>query len=728
MLKAEMTPEKALELGIGNEEFILINEILGRGPNFNELVVFAALWSDAISHKNSIAWLRTLPHKGNKINAGLAFRPNMFIKTEGGHSFMMKIHNPGSSTQSELRNYAAIAVAKANQGIFTNGARPVSQLHSFRFGDLSAEEVQIDVSNIIRGVAEYEHALEVPVAGDDVVFDEIYRQHPVVNVMSAGLQKNAAALAHLTAGSKVFVFGAFTRKDCTSLAGTALKRSSSSDDLPAYDPYLGKLLLDASDEIQQTGVPTVMQAITVSGVAAASAYLASKCNLGIRLNLEKIPQNKTDLEPIDLLLSETSERILLAVESGSEEAIHEILSKWAINHAIVGELTEAENLEINYDSASLANLPLAYLISGEKTPVNELPYTEPVAFKEAKNFSIHSIPEPEDLVEIAQFILKQPNIVSKKCITDKFRIYEPSELADNLPNENELTEMPGSEHSLMFDIASGHKYVKADPEKGSAIALVSSLRNMICQGAKPLALCFSYNGGNAGNPENYWKFVSSVKGIAKAARKFDIQVTHANVAFDQNVDGDVAATPIVGLAGWMTTRNRTISRAFRNKGDMIFLLGESRNDISSSEYLASFHHVQESPAPFFDLDFEAKLCDAVSGLIHEKLIRSAAPVGLGGLFMSLVESGMPCELGYDITTDVELRNDAFLFGESQGRVVVSVPSHKETAFIDFVIEKGIPVLMLGHVTKGEMRIDDISYGFIADAKRVYDTTLEKLIS
>jgi len=286
---------------------------------------------------------------------------------------------------------------------------------------------------------------------------------------------------------------------------------------------------------------------------------------------------------------------------------------------------------------------------------------------------------------------------------------------------------------LAMTVDCNSRYVKADPEVGTMIAVAEAARNIVCSGATPLAITDCMNFGNPYNPEVYWQFVKAIKGMAKACKKFDTPVTGGNVSFynQSSINGREEAvypTPTIGMIGMLENKNHHTTLAFEEKGHMIFLIGKSRNDIASSEYLYSYHGIKQSPAPFFDLDEEFAIQQALLDLIARNLVQSAHDVSDGGLFIALLESAMPRNLGFDITTDAEIRTDAFLFGESQGRIVVSVSPSRETHFIDYMVEHGIPFTALGHVTKSEIRIDDVSFGFVADLKQLYDTALEKIMA
>ncbi|MGB4536645.1 MAG: AIR synthase related protein, partial [Tenuifilaceae bacterium] len=333
----------------------------------------------------------------------------------------------------------------------------------------------------------------------------------------------------------------------------------------------------------------------------------------------------------------------------------------------------------------------------------------------------------------AYHLIKHPNIASKRWIYEQFdTMAGNSNMTINFPSSAGVVSVKGSGKALVMTVDCNSRYVKADPEVGTMIAVAESARNIVCTGGKPLAISNCLNFGDPYNPEVYWQFVKSIKGMSRACEKFETPVTGGNVSFYNQSsiggkDESVFPTPTIGMLGLMENKNHHTTLAFKEKGHMIFLIGRSRNDIASSQYLYSYHGIKNSPAPYFDLDEEYAVQQAVLELISKNLIQSANDVSDGGLFITLVESAIPRQLGFDITTDAEIRTDAFLFGEAQGRIVVSVSPSRETQFIDHMIAKGIPFTTLGHVTKSEVRIDDESYGFIADIKREYENAFTTLM-
>jgi phosphoribosylformylglycinamidine synthase len=469
-------------------------------------------------------------------------------------------------------------------------------------------------------------------------------------------------------------------------------------------------------------------------MACSLIEMAAKGKVGMEVELSKVPVQNKKLKPLEILLSETQQRIVMVVEKDNEKEVDKIFKKWDIKASQIGTITKEDQIIFKFKDEIVAELPPQALVSGIGAPVYDRQYSEPDYVLTSKNFSINDLPEPENLKEVAWSLIKNPNISSKQWIIQQFdSTIGSNNLSSNFPSDAAIINIKDTNLALVLNLDCNGRYVKADPAQGAAIAVADASRNIICAGGIPIAVTNCLNFGNPYNPEVFWQFVESINGLGEACRKFNIPVTGGKVSFYNQLtikdkEFPILPTPVIGMIGLITDKNDQMTKSFKSKGDMIFLIGETRNDIYSSEYLVSYHKVKNSPPPFFDLDFEFKLQETVRGLIQHRFIRSAHDISEGGLFITLLESGMPNELGFDVTTDSEIRTDAFMFGESQGRIVVSVTPHKEAEFIDYMIESGIPTLMLGHVTKGEMRVDEVSFGFVKDAKKAYDGALENIIS
>ena len=739
LTKDVATLEQAKELGLLPEEFEKIKEILGRTPNFTELGIFSAMWSEHCSYKNSIRWLKTLPKDGPHLlvkageeNAGL-------VDVGNGVACAFKIESHNHPSALEPYQGAATGVGGINRDIFTMGARPIAQLNSLRFGSIDSNHTQWLLRGVVKGIGDYGNAFGVPVVAGEVFFDECYHANPLVNAMSVGIMKAGDMISATSygVGNPVFIVGSATGKDGILGASFASKdiTEESASDLPSVqvgDPFQEKLLLEASLELAKTDAIIGMQDMGAAGITCCTSEMSATKGYGMRIDLSKVPTRQEGMLPFEILLSESQERMLVVVKKGQEQVVKDIFEKWDLNVVQIGEVTEGGQLEYFMNGELVAKVPAYDLVLGGGAPVYEREYKEPAYFKEFQKFDINSVPEPKDLAEIGMKLLALPNIASKRWIYEQYdTMVGIRNMTSNAPADAGVVNLMGTDSALAMTVDCNARYVNADPKKGTAIAVAEAARNISCTGGEPSAITNCLNFGNPYNPEVYWQFVMAIKGMSEACLKFNTPVTGGNVSFyNQTVlDGKesvpVFPTPTIGMIGVIKDKTKTMSLDFKEKGDLIFLLGESRDDISSSEYLANIVGIKKSPAPYFDMDEEFKIHHAVRTLIEKGIINAAHDVSDGGLYTALVEMGLPRGLGFDITGDAAVREDSFLFGEAQGRIVVSLSGNLEDEIIEELQRLKVPFSLLGHVTRGKMVIDDKHFGFIDDAAKIYNHSIER---
>lgn len=736
------TLEQALEMGLRNDEFDKIAEILGRTPNFTEMCVYSVMWSEHCSYKNSIKWLKTLPKDGPHMlvkageeNAGL-----VDIGDGMGCAFKIESHNHPSAL--EPYQGAATGVGGINRDIFTMGARPVAQLNSLRFGKLDNSRTKWLLGGVVKGIGDYGNAFGIPIVGGEVYFDESYQANCLVNAMSAGLVdiKKVISAKAKGPGNPVFIVGSATGKDGIKGASFASKdiTEDSAKDLPSVqvgDPFQEKLLLEATMELADTDAIVGMQDMGAAGITCSTSEMSAGGGVGMDIHLDLVPTRQAGMVPFEILLSESQERMLIVVKKGKEKIVNSIFEKWDLHAVKIGEVTDSPNVRYFMNGELVGDIPAKSLVLGGGAPVYEREYKEPAYYRESKKFDINQIQEPLDCVVVARQLMANHNIASKKWIYEQYdSMVGTANMSTNKPSDAAVVNIKNSNKALVLTVDCNARYVNSDPEIGTMIAVAEAARNIVCSGGEPSAITNCLNFGNPYNPEVYWQFVGAIKGMAAACKKFQTPVTGGNVSFyNQSVNEDgstkpVFPTPTIGMLGLMKDKSLQTTLDFKYKGDLIYLLGNPRNDINSSEYLYSFHGVKNSPAPFFDLEEEYALQDCMKGLIRNNYISSAHDVSDGGLFATLCEMAFPNSLGFDIVTDSEIRKDAFLFGESQSRIAVTVVEDYEDEFLDFVAEKNVQVILLGHVTKGRVTIDEQNFGFIEDYRQLYENSIEEAMA
>lgn len=735
-----VTIETAQELGLLPEEYDKIKEILGREPNFNELSIYSVMWSEHCSYKNSIVWLKTLPKDGPHMlvkageeNAGL-------VDIGDGLACAFKIESHNHPSALEPYQGAATGVGGINRDIFTMGARPIAQMNSLRFGDIKTDRTQWLVKGVTKGIGDYGNSFGVPTVGGEVYFDKCYEQNPLVNAFSAGIlntKKDKMISAKAAGpGNPVFIIGSYTGKDGIAGAAFASKdlTDASADDIPSVqvgDPFQEKLLLEATLELAKTGAIVGMQDMGAAGITCSTSEMSAAGGVGMRIDLEKVPCRQDDMQPWEILLSESQERMLAVVHKGREAEVKAIFDKWDLPCEQIGEVIVEDQLRYYWHGELIAETPADPLVLGGGAPVYYRETREPAYFREYQQFDINSITVPEDLQAVAKRLIAHPNIASKRFIYEQYdSMVGTVNMSTNVSTDAAVVNLKDSNKALAMTVDCNARYVNADPETGTMIAVAEAARNIVVSGGQPSAITNCLNFGNPYNPEVYWQFVHAIKGMGKACEKFQTPVTGGNVSFynqtvKDNTTEPVFPTPTIGMIGIVEDKTHITSLGFQKKGDLIYLIGENRNDISSSQYLVSEHGVEASPAPFFSLEEEYAIQEQMKMLIRKGLLQSAHDVSEGGLFVALTESAMVNELGFDITSDSAIRRDAYLFGESQSRIVVSVDPDKEDAFIDLMMLNGVEFDLVGHVTKGAFRIDDIDWDNVQEYQKLYNEAIGK---
>ncbi len=730
------TLEQAVEMGLLPEEFEQIKEILGRTPNFTEMAVYSVMWSEHCSYKNSIYWLKQLPKDGPHMlvkageeNAGL-------VDIGDGLACAFKIESHNHPSAIEPYQGAATGVGGINRDIFTMGARPIAQLNSLRFGKVDSDKTKWLVKGVVKGIGDYGNSFGIPIVGGEVFFDECYNTNPLVNAFSAGIVEVGKTISAKSGGpgNPVYIVGSSTGKD--GIAGAAFASrditEDSANDLPSVqvgDPFQEKLLLEATMELAETDAIVGMQDMGAAGITCSSCEMSAAGNLGMDIHLDKVPTRQAGMKPYEILLSESQERMLVVIKKGQEKVVEDIFKKWDLHAECIGEVTDSDRVRYFVDGEIVGDVPAKSLVLGGGAPIYEREYKEPAYYAENMAFDINSVEQPENLVDVAKFLLGHENIASKRWVYEQYdSMVGTKTMTTNQPADAGVVNIKGSNRALAMTVDCNSRYVNADPEQGTAIAVAEAARNIVCTGGHPSAITNCLNFGNPYNPECYWQFVGAIKGMSKSCLKFKTPVTGGNVSFyNQTAIGGkevpVFPTPTIGMIGLIEDKADFMSMNFKHKGDLIFLIGKAKECISSSEYLYSYHGVKRSPAPFFDLEEEYTIQEAVKGLIKKRAVNALHDCADGGLFVALCEMGMQNELGFDIVTDAEVREDAFLFGEAQSRVIATVNEDQENDFIDYLNEQGVSFTLLGHVTKGKVVIDDQKYGFIDELKSIYNNAL-----
>lgn len=739
-VQQEATLEQARDLGLTSEEFEAIKGILGRTPNFTETAVYSVMWSEHCSYKNSILWLKTLPKDGPHMLVKAGEENAGIVDIGDGLGCVFKIESHNHPSALEPYQGAATGVGGINRDIFTMGARPIAQLNSLRFGDLTLPRTKWLVKGVVKGIGDYGNAFGIPIVGGEVFFDASYNTNPLVNAFSAGLidTKKIISATAKGPGNPVFIVGSATGKDGIAGAAFASKdiTEDSANDLPSVqvgDPFMEKLLLEATMELAETDAIVGMQDMGAAGITCSTTEMSASGGVGMDIYLDKVPTRQANMLPYEILLSESQERMLVVVHKGKESVVTSIFEKWDLHAEEIGVVTDTGRVRYYMNEVIVGDVPAESLVLGGGAPQYRRDYTEPAYFGEALTFNPDTVPVPENIKQVAFQLLGLPNIASKQWIYQQYdSMVGTVNMSTNAPSDAAIVSVKGTRKALAMTVDCNSRYVHANPEVGTMIAVAEAARNITVSGGVPSAVTNCLNFGNPHNPESYWQFVGAIKGMSAACLKFSTPVTGGNVSFyNQSVIGGkevpVFPTPTIGMIGVLEDKQRKMTLDFKEKGDLIYLVGEYNSDINSSEYLSTIQGVKLSPAPYFDLDKEFDMHQAIRKMIDQGLINAAHDVSDGGLFVALTEMALPRGLGFDIETDMDIRSDAFLFGEGQGRVVVTLPEEKRDVFNEFWKDSTVPVVLLGHVTKGKLQVDLQPFGFIDEARDIYMNALGQII-
>lgn len=735
----EITVKTAQQLRLTEEEFELIKAKLGRTPNFTELCAFSGMWSEHCSYKNSIKWLKTLPREGGRMlvaageeNAGLMDMGNGF-----GVVFKIESHNHPSAI--EPFQGAATGVGGIQRDIFTMGARPIASLNSLRFGKLDDKKTQRLLAGVVKGIGHYGNCFGVPTVGGEVYFESCYHTNPLVNAMSVGIMQ-ADKMVSATAkglGNPVIYVGSATGKDGIGGASFASAdiTEESAEELPAVqvgDPFQEKKLLEACLEVIETGAVVGMQDMGAAGIICSTAEMSAKGNVGMHIDLEKVPTRQQNMKAWELLLSESQERMLMVVEKGREAEVIAVFEKWDLSASTVGHVTDDGLLKFYMHGVLEAEIPAYELVLGGGAPQYTREYKEPKYFEKIKAFDINAVPDvaASELKATAEQMIQIPNIASKRWVYTQYdSMVGAANASTNAPSDASVVLAKGTGKALAVTVDCNSRYVFADPYQGGMIAVAEAARNIVCSGGEPIGVTNCLNFGNPYDPEVYYQFVKAVTGMGDACRKFNTPVTGGNVSFyNQNPEGPVYPTPTIGMVGVIDDLDNRMTMDYKTPGDFIVLIGEQRNDIASSEYLHKIRGVEYSPAPAFNLFEEYQVQQFVASAIRNQQILSAHDISEGGLIVTLIEKGFNRNLGFAVEASVTGRNDAFWLGEAQSRVVVTCTAAQLAELQGDAMEKGIGCTVIGKVTDGNISVNGADWGNIVTWKNLYDTAIENIIN
>lgn len=713
-LNVEITPELVSQHGLLPEEYENVLKILGRVPNLTELGIFSVMWSEHCAYKNTRKLLRLFPTektdrdaigqvlvKAGEENAGV-----IDVGEGWGVAFKIESHNHPSAI--EPFEGAATGVGGIVRDIFTMGARPVLLTNSLRFGSLESPQVKRLFRGVVSGISHYGNCLGIPNMGGDVYFDDCYEGNPLVNALCAGIlrhediQRGAAT----GVGNPVYYVGPGTGRDGLGGASFASREltEESAEDRPAVqkgDPFMEKLLLEAC--LEMMAIPDLVvgiQDMGAAGLTCSTCETASRGNSGIEIDLDLVPQRETGMNSYEIMLSESQERMLVIVNRGRERELEEVFEKWDLHAARIGEVKEGDRMVVRHKGVVVADLPAKSLT--DEAPIYDQPTSEPVHIAQSREWTIDSVPvlSTDGVGDALRKLLKHPTIASKRWVWQQY---------DHMVMSG-CTVEPGSDAGVVrLSIAGVDKYLAIandcnnrfcylDPYRGAQIAFAECMRNLACSGAKALAVTDNLNFANPNKPEAYHMLKECVKGLADACTFFDVPVVGGNVSlYNEHGEGAIDPTPVVSMVG-LIEKAEQVTRSFLSQpGEEIILLGDLPNEIGASHFLQTQFGKKEGRVPEIDLEAEKKVQGFLLSQISKGLVKAAHDISEGGLLVALAEMLFEKnELGMSVSIDSlgdSGRLDALLFGESQGRILVSVSQRDK--FLQAAEQAGVIARLLG---------------------------------
>ncbi len=727
----------AKECGLTEDEYQLILKYLNRVPTYTEIGVFGVMWSEHCSYKNSIKLLKTLPRSGKQLVVSAGEENAGAVDIGNGYAICFKIESHNHPSAVEPFQGAATGVGGILRDIFSMGARPIAVLDSLRFGNINSPKTKFLVKGVVSGISHYGNCFGVPTVGGEVFFEDCYDDNPLVNVMAVGIVKieNLASAKAKGVGNPVCIVGSSTGRD--GIHGASLLASREFDEnsldmrptVQVGDPFTEKVLLEATLELIQSGVVVGVQDMGAAGISCSTSEMSARGGVGMKINLDFVPLREKDMTPYEIMLSESQERMLFVIDKTKLNKAIEICNKWDVPIAQIGEVTDDGILHIWKDNKKVCEIEADLLVLGGKAPQYDRLAVEPKYISEVQNFDFKSLNvDSVNFEEAFWKIISSPNIVSKRWVYEQY---------DHMVQTNtvrvagdaaiiRLKEIPNTGIALATDCNA--RYVYLNPYRGAVIAVAEAARNLACVGAKPLAITNCLNFGDPYNPEVYWTFKQSVLGMGDACRFFDTPVTGGNVSFHNGSQNNVIfPTPVIGMLGIINDLKKICTLELKNKGDLVYVIGENRNELGGSEFIKQMFGLVVGNAPIIHLDEEKRLYNFLQYAIEHRIINSAHDSSEGGIIVCLAEKAIYSEgLGIKCNFQFKQTNSA-LFGESQSRVVVTVSPENESNLLKIAKDFAVPISKVGEVIEGKFCIDGLFETSVTELQEVYFNAFERLM-
>lgn len=710
MAEQKTAAEMAKEMGLSASEYETIKTTLCREPNYTELGMYSAMWSEHCSYKNSIKVLRGLPTEGKGVFL-TAGENSGAISVDDEYAVVFKVESHNHPSALEPYEASATGGGGCIRDIFTVGARPLFLLSSLRFGMLSDERTKYLFKEVARGFTDYANAVGLPAIAGEVYFDPSYQGNPLVNAMVVGLLKKEDIIRARAdgPGNLVIIAGGRTGRDGVegaSFASAGLDEAAEAKKgaVAIGDPVIGKKICEACIELAGKKLVVGMQDMGAAGIVCSTSETAYKAGTGMEIEISLVPRKEEGMNSYEIMLSESQERMLLIVTPDKLDDVKAVFDKWEVEYSVIGKVTDDKILRVKENDTVVAEVPAASLAKG---PEYERESKEASYLKDATSLDLSKVDQPQDYNQALKALLTSPTLASKEWIANKVDPKLTSPLCIKGGNDAGVYYADQMKKAIAATIDGNGLYCYLDPFVGGQIAVAEAARNLVCCGARPLGVTDGLNFGDPFNPEIYWQFKNVVKGITEACKAFDIPVVSGNVSFNnENPKGAVYPTPVIGMVGAIDDVAKVVSADFKNDGDVIILIGENKEELGGSQYLNVIHDIKKGLPPSLDIEREKNVQAAVSELISQGLVSSAHDCSDGGLAVALAECCILGGHGAAISISDSIRTDALLFSESQSRIVVSAAPDMRDSIESICKKHNAPCSVIGQVKTDALTIND----------------------
>ncbi len=706
------------EVALSRAEYEAIVDRLNREPNPLEIGLFGALWSEHCGYKHTKALLRTLPNTSDRLLVAPGAENAGVVDIGDGYAVAFKIESHNHPSAVEPYEGAATGIGGIVRDILAMGARPMALMNSLRFGSPDDERQRYLLNGVVSGISGYGNCIGVPNVGGEVVFDPSYAGNPLVNAMCVGIIEDAKIMSASAdaPGDLLVLVGAKTGRDgihgASGLASrTFQEQAEMRSAVQVGNPFLEKVLIEAC--LEAINLPGVvgMQDCGAAGITSAAVEMAERSELGLNIDVAKVPRRENEMSPYEVMLSESQERMLLAVKPGHEERLFELFEKWDLDAAIIGTFEVGNQVVVSDGTQQASSTPVVTLTDAPEYQFNS---PKPAWLEELQSFDLTALPDLEITPNEALLkLLASPNIASKHTVWRQYDHQVQNNTVVSPGGDAALLRIQGTQRALAISTDGNGRLVYLDPRAGAAIAVAEACRNLSCVGAEPLALTDGLNFGNPETPDIQYQLQESVAGISDAAVAFNIPVVSGNASlYNESAGSAVQPTPIIGALGVLEDVGRHANSGFKDEGDVVVMIGagtpwDSINGLAGSEALSVLHH-EVAGKPALDLDLEIRVQQLCRSLIAKGLVKSAHDISHGGVSIAVVESAIQGNIGVTIVHDVTIHDwVAALFGESQSRIVIACATADTEILLNAASKASVPATRIGTVGGDRVRFADL---------------------